>query len=195
MKAASLPDQALGVRASLPADLPILLADYPREGWRTHPDLGQMAALWLHVHESHSNEGRMLLRAVDAFRQGQIAASTFPQLFVPAVNRFVGNLHAHHSIEDQSHFPKFKQIDERMIAGFDLLGADHGVIDEALGTMVSGARQLLHALDGPPAGLMSSATIHAGQIRQLNTLLDQHLADEEELVIPALLKYGDHWLY
>ena len=48
---ADLPDDlALGVRAGLPDALRVLLADYPREGWESHPHFTGLVRFWLDRH-------------------------------------------------------------------------------------------------------------------------------------------------
>ena len=77
-----------------------------------------------------------------------------------------------------------------MQRGFDLLEADHHAIHDALETTVNSARGLLAMLDRPNRD-GRAADEHAAHAGALTALLLRHLADEEDLVIPAMLEHGE----
>lgn len=78
-----------------------------------------------------------------------------------------------------------------MAAGFDLLESDHVIIHDALTASIDTARALLAALPGDDATRQRATDDHADAADRLHLLLDRHLADEEELVIPAMLEHGE----
>ena len=78
-----------------------------------------------------------------------------------------------------------------MVAGFDLLETDHGVIHEALLASADGARELLTAMARDDDTRRRAADAYANRADALLALLLRHLADEEDLVIPAMLAHGE----
>jgi iron-sulfur cluster repair protein YtfE (RIC family) len=181
----------LGKRAALPDEVAYLRATYPRNDWRGHTNFGQLAAFWLHVHSALRHEGNEVTDIVEALRKRQIDGQHFQRAFVPRLNNFLQHLDHHHRIEDQAYFPKFRQLDERLIVGFNLLETDHEIIHERLIGTLSSARGLLNGLSSSGDGERGALNAFATEFEILLDLLRQHLADEEDLVIPAMLKHGE----
>ena len=181
---------ALDARAGISDDIAYLRAAYPKGDWANHVNFGELCNFWLHVHQSLRTEGAAVERIIADFREGRLDARAFPHRFVPALNQFLGHLDGHHRIEDAVYFPKFRALDPRMQRGFDLLEADHHAIHAALETTVTSARGLLASLDRPDR-TAREADDHAGHAATLTRLLLRHLADEEDLVIPAMLEHGE----
>ncbi len=184
---------ALATRAGIPDDIAYLRARHPQDGWPQHVNFGQLCDFWLHVHRGLRAEGATVDRTIADFREGRIDARAFPQRFVPVLNQFLQHLDSHHRIEDSVYFPKFRLLDPRMERGFDLLESDHAAIHVALEDTVGSARGLLAALARPGADARS-ADDHASAATTLTRLLLRHLADEEDLVIPAMLEHGERRL-
>jgi hemerythrin-like domain-containing protein len=187
------PALRLGDRTGLPDDIAFLRADYPRGDWRVHTNFGQLADFWLQVHTSLRHEGSEVSRVVDAFRNRQLGADEFQRAFVPRLNGFLQHLDQHHRIEDDAYFPKFRKLDERLVIGFDLLETDHELIHDRLIATVEHARQMIDMLSSPATYRAADAYAIAAEI--LLDLLLKHLADEEELVIPTMLKHGERPLF
>lgn len=185
-------DDQLATRAGLSDAVAWLRADYPSDAWRADRNFGQLADFWLHIHATLRTEGGHVAAATQAFREGRTDAAGFQRTFVHRINQFLQHLTAHHTIEDQAYFPKFRTLDDRMVAGFDLLERDHAVIHDALETSVGSARAMLTALGGDRDGARRAVDTHAADHDWLVTLLARHLADEEDLVVPALLRFGEH---
>jgi hemerythrin-like domain-containing protein len=184
-------DLLLPARSGLPDEIAYLRAAYPEPLWRGHANYGQLAAFWLQVHDSLRGAGAGLAEVTDAFRDGRVDAAGFQRAFVPAFNQFLQHLQGHHQIEDSAYFPRFRALDPRMVAGFDLLEDDHGLIHHQLLESVRSARALLGALQQGRDEQRRAADAHAGASRALLDLLARHLSDEEDLVIPALLEHGE----
>ncbi|MEN2786110.1 hemerythrin domain-containing protein [Sphingomonas qilianensis] len=184
----------LGARGGLPDDIAFLRAPYPRGGWRAHAGFGQLADFWLQVHASLRHEGGEVARIVDAFREQRIDAAQLQRAFVPGLDGFLQHLDQHHRIEDAAYFPRFRQLDDRLVIGFDLLEGDHQIIHQQLIATVAQARGLISALALPGDDARRAADLYAADAGKLLHLLLQHLADEEELVIPAMLKHGERTL-
>lgn len=187
-------DLHLADRLGLSDEIAYLRAAYPKPQWRAHANYGQLADFWLHVHESLRVHGGQLQQLTYGFRDGRQGPAEFKRAFVPAFNQFLQHLNAHHQIEDGAYFPKFRALDPRMVAGFDLLEADHHVIHDAVGASVDSARSLLAALEQGSGDLPHATDAYAAASDRLLDLLLRHLADEEDLVIPAMLEHGERSL-
>jgi hemerythrin-like domain-containing protein len=98
-------------------------------------------------------------------------------------------LQGHHQIEDHHYFPVLSQKDPRIRTGFDLLDADHHALDGYLASFVDGANG---AIQGVTQGAdpKPGAEAFRNELGNLARLLDRHLIDEEELVVPVILKFG-----
>jgi hemerythrin-like domain-containing protein len=185
----------LSTRRELPSDIAYLREAYPKAQWRTHASYGELADFWLHMHEVLRHEGRQLKQATDAFREGLWPADKdFSAVFVGRFNQFIGHLNGHHQIEDSAYFPKFRALDPRMVAGFGILEADHGLIHGQVLTSVDAARALLQALERGGDLAKYAADTYSQRSDRLLDLLGQHLADEEDLVIPGMLEHGERSL-
>jgi hemerythrin-like domain-containing protein len=180
----------LATRGAIGDDLAYLRAAYPQPDWRAHANFGQLADFWLHIHASLRAEAAAVETSLTAFRDGKLDAQAFQRRFVPDLNRFLQHLNGHHQVEDHAYFPKFRALDPRMARGFDLLDADHHAIHDELEHNVAGARTLLAALAGSGA-VDCAAADYAERSRALLAMLNRHLADEEDLVIPAMLEHGE----
>jgi hemerythrin-like domain-containing protein len=89
--------------------------------------------------------------------------------------KYCEKLHGHHQVEDQNIFPGLKAQHAPLAAVIDQLSADHKRIDPLL---AEGDRAL--------AELPGSTRAAAAVVTQLSTLLDSHLALEEEHIVPFL---------
>lgn len=191
---ASQPVPSLADRTGLPDAIAYLRGDYPASGWRQARTFGGLAAFWLDVHASLRREGAQLDATTTALREGTLETDAFTRAFVPQINRFLSHLDGHHGIEDAVYFPKFRALDPRMATGFDVLDADHLQIHSALQASVESARALLAALQRGAEAARHPADAYASHADRLVVLLHRHLADEEDLVLPALLHHGERAL-
>ena len=102
----------------------------------------------------------------------------------------LSQLHEHHTIEDRHYFPLLERYDSGISRGFALMEADHVVLDRHIHTLAERTNDALLALTeegSARAALEALADQHHGFAR----VLDRHLTDEEELVVPLILEYGD----
>jgi hypothetical protein len=178
-------------RTGLPDTLAYLRADYPKEGWRQHRNFGALSAFWLQTHEGLRQQGRGLQAGLAVFREGRSDAAAFRRSLAQSLNQFLQHLNNHHQIEDQAYFPKFRALDPRMSAGFDLLEADHELIHGALLASAHSGQMLLDGLANGPDMARRAADAYALDSDRLLALLVRHLADEEDLILPAMLHHGE----
>ncbi len=116
---------ALAERNGWPEELRTFLDRYPREVWAGHENLGQMCQFWLSRHNMFRELAAAIEDALTRYRDGKVGAEEFVNFFAPRLQFFLQQLHAHHQIEDFHYFPIFRKAEPRLLAGFDVLEADH----------------------------------------------------------------------
>ncbi|MCR9124748.1 MAG: hemerythrin domain-containing protein [Rhodobacteraceae bacterium] len=176
-----MPDLMLDQRAGLPDALRVLAETYPRDTWQGHGNFGQMVQFWMERHMMFRQLIDLLVQDARSALDGQLSADRHAPRLARFGGTFLNELHAHHSIEDHHYFPRLMQLDPRIARGFDLLEADHHAIDPMLHDLAGAANAVLQG--GPPDGLH-----HA--LERFSGLLDRHLTDEEDLVVPVILHSG-----
>lgn len=184
-------DLSLATRSGLPDDLRLMLMRYPRDDWSAHPNLGQMARFWLSRHAMFRELGGTLEDASGRFRDGIIDAKHFAEFFAPRLQFLLQQLHAHHHIEDEHYFPIFRQVDARLVHGFDMLEGDHNALASSIENSISAANDFLRALNGPSDAIPHAADRYMQSGAVLLGGLTRHLDDEEELIVPIILDRGE----
>jgi len=181
-------------RDGLPPDIAFLRERYPANEWRAHPNYGELGAFWLRVHDALRQQGHALQQTTLAFREGGQSPAQFQAGFASRLGHYLQHLEGHHHIEDAQYFPRFRALDRRMAVGFDLLENDHVVIHDTLLVSAASAGSLLESLARGADAARYAADAYADDADRLLALLDRHLADEEDLVIPAMLEHGERRL-
>lgn len=182
---------ALASRNGWPEEMRHLIARYPREGWDSHANLGSMARFWLSRHAMFRELAGMLTTITGDFREGRLAPSDFPKLFVPRLQFTLQQLDLHHYIEDHHHFPIFRAADKRLARGFDVLENDHEAIHADMECTADAANMLLRAIGGDADALRLAGDRYAEAGGALLAGLMRHLDDEEDLIVPLILDRGE----
>ncbi|RYG89520.1 hemerythrin domain-containing protein [Loktanella sp. IMCC34160] len=187
-------DLSLDQRQGLPDALQVLLRDYPRDAWEADPAFGGLVRFWLERHQMF----RRLMTAMQSETDALLDRSADPQRFAARLSRygshFINDLHGHHMIEDQHYFPLLAQKDARIIKGFDLLDADHHALDGILSGFAEAANAALGVWEGDRALLQDRAGDLQSTLAGLQRMISRHLDDEEDLIVPVILKYGESGL-
>ena len=184
-----LADLALDKRDGLPDALRVLLADYPRDAWASDPGFSELIRFWLDRHLMFRRILDIMQGEAEELLDNRMEIRKFGSHLSRYAGFFIQELHMHHTIEDQQYFPKLQVLDDRIGWGFDLLDKDHHAIDGHLQSFTEDANGVLVAIsegqDHRPAmdRLMS-------RLGQTEGMLNRHLTDEEELVVPVLLKHA-----
>ena len=185
----------LDQRPGLPDALRVLLEEYPRAGWTADPGFNGLIQFWLERHLMF----RRLLEMLGAETEAQLdapkdapggadgPARTYRGRLARYGGMFVNELHTHHMIEDDHYFPALTTKDARLSHGFALLDADHHALDGVLSRFADSANNVLQT---DPAKLSGAAARLLTEIRSAERLLNRHLTDEEELIVPIILKHG-----
>ena len=181
--------ETLATRKGLPEALRVLLEELPRAGWEAHPNYSQLIAFWLDRHLMF----RALLERLEQTGQAALDRRADPRWTQAEVSRFGGmlinELHGHHRIEDLHYFPVLARVDSGVSRGFDLLDRDHHALDGILSDMADGANAVLRS-GGGDAGFRDRVADFRAQLTAFAPMLDRHLVDEEELIVPVLLKHA-----
>ena len=180
-------------RTGLPDALRYLLEDYPRNSWESHQEFHGLVSFWLDRHLLFRDILNAMRTQTDLVLDRAIEFEKFAGQLSRYARLFVGQLHGHHHIEDTHFFPLLMERDSRLQQGFTMLDADHQELDNQLHQFIDATNLVFD----PPSG--TDRFVLAGQfstvLDQLEKLLDRHLADEEDLVVPLILKYGGEDLY
>jgi Hemerythrin HHE cation binding domain len=185
------PDElGLKARTGLPEPLRVLVERYPRGGWEAHPNFTSLTRFWLDRHLMFRD---LQLRLVDETER-YLDADRDPMGYGGGLSRlaglFLGELHGHHTVEDLHYFPRLQRLDARLGPGFGLLDADHHALDAAIRGLAQDTNAVLAALRDGRVASAPAGTLHAGLLR-FGRLLDRHLTDEEELVVPVILDHPE----
>ena len=171
---------ALDERDGLPEALRALLAETPRAGWEAHPEFGALTRFWLDRHlgfrrllSALRDDAGVPAEAVDMARLSRLGAA------------FLGGLEEHHAVEDQVYFPKMVRLVPSLERGFAILDADHLRLHEELEGFAAGANAVLR---GGGAGALGR---HGDGLERMERFLDRHLTDEEDLIVPVILRVGE----
>ncbi len=177
-------DDTLRAREGLPQELLALLRLFPRESWRDAPGFDGLAAFWLDRHLGFRRMMGTLTDEAAATAEGRMAPERWRQRLSAIGGHLVQDLLGHHQIEDDAYFPQMVQLEKRLGRGFEILDRDHLALDGLLNGFVQGANQALQAKDARGA---------AGRFRDglipFQQQLIRHLEDEEDLIIPVILKH------
>jgi len=175
-------------RTGLPEALQVLLQEYPRDGWQAHDQFHGLISFWLERHIMFRQVMTKMLDMTLQSRQGDIEQNLYASQLSRYARFFVEQLHGHHHIEDEHYFPALTKLDPRLHRGFTILDADHHELDGQLHHFTEAANRVLKpAISGD---VMSEAGELLDVLHRFETFLDRHLVDEEELIVPIILKYG-----
>lgn len=132
---------------------------------------------------------RQLSQMLIADTQSALDKALDPQQHKARVSRFGGmmvqQLHGHHQIEDAHYFPVLATKERALVRGFEILDHDHHDLDGLLERFTQKANAVLQ---GSEPGAFLAET------ESFQRFLNRHLNDEEELIVPVILKHGPEGL-
>ena len=175
-------------RAALPATIRAEIADLPRERWGTTPGYAGFPEHFLAVHEQLRGVSGGLVKRLESVADA--APSERDALWraarVTDVARALTDFaHHHHDLEEANLFPWLARARPEFERAMRLLDGDHRVLEETLARVeASTVRDARGAPRGHDDRALGEALRAASD---LSALLARHLADEEEIAVPALL--------
>jgi hemerythrin-like domain-containing protein len=173
-----------GLGADLRATLAGLAA-WPAERWPAHPAYQGLASHWQDIHRAMLHNLGVVERSLRRLAEDRLDGDERVRLageIMPASMHAVEHLHAHHRLEDQGMFPQLLRAAPSLARPLNLLEADHIVLNALLGPFEHALARLPGA-DAPASAWDSVAS--AGE--RVARVARRHIADEEEIVIPAVL--------
>jgi hypothetical protein len=180
-------DLPLATRDGLPDALRLLLADYPRECWAAHRDFNGLAAFWLDRHLGFRRVMGLLQADAQALVDGAMGAQDWGRRLTRLGSGFLGDLVGHHQIEDEAYFPKLAAMEPRILRGFEMLDRDHHDLHALIDRFASGANHALAQTQDPAR--REAAGVFLTDLSQFERMLERHLTDEEDLIVPVVLKH------
>ena len=188
MTCRTVTDLSLDTRTGLPEALHVLLRDYPRDGWQADPGFHGLVSFWLERHMMFRQLLARMTADTQDFLDGGQEARAFAGGIAQFGGMFVNQLHGHHQIEDHHYFPILRARDDRIARGFDLLDADHHALDGILARFVDQANGAIQGAAGSDPKLAAGRLLTG--LSELERLIDRHLTDEEDLIVPVILRDG-----
>ncbi|MEM8795345.1 MAG: hemerythrin domain-containing protein [Pseudomonadota bacterium] len=173
----------------MPEEMRILLSEYPREMWETHPGFKEMTKNWLGAHQIFRRLADLLRQDAEAVLDRVIE----PEEYAPRLYRFgnalVGSLHGHHAWEDHEYFPELSAADPRFVRGLEILEKDHETLDQVLSAFIDVGEKAVEVAGDDDIKLRDAVGTLHGITEAIEALLDRHLGDEEEIAVPIILHY------
>lgn len=182
----SSPQNNLATRDGLSPELRALLFAIPAKDWPKHAHYTGLAEFWQAVHRGLRSESGALAKGLAELSEiapGDMQSGLLLGELRNLGRHFIGHAHVHHHIEDDHYFPKFKLAFPRLVRPVDLLDGDHRVLEESLDAMERHLNEL--SAERADRDAVGRALDDA---QKLDRILGRHLADEEDIVIPALLQ-------
>ncbi|MFZ7091530.1 hemerythrin domain-containing protein [Primorskyibacter sp. 2E233] len=174
-------------RKGLPDALRALLEDFPRDEWQQNANFAGLVEFWLDRHMMFRRLCDMLGTDAEAAVDGRLA----PDQLNPRIARFGGmlvqQLHGHHQIEDMHYFPVLSRRESALARGFEILDKDHHAMDGLLDSFTRSANGVLQG--------QTEAGVFREEILSFENMLLRHLEDEEDLIVPVILKHGPDGLH
>ena len=137
---------------------------------------------WLKVHTNIRKRQRILTQISDAYISGEFDWSEYRSQILKRINMHVLKLHQHHGVEDEGFFPEFVSMYPKLAPAFEILGHDHEYLNELLDKLQI-QNDMLARSEVEDKALAEE--LHKTLVA-VTDLLQQHLTDEEDLVIPIL---------
>lgn len=183
-------DTSIEIRTEgLPADMQLLLDEYPRDSWEAHPGFKELTRQWLGAHLMFRRLSSTVIKDTEAYLDGKKDVEEYIRKLSYRGGALVNNLHGHHSWEDNRYFPELFAADPRFKVGLDILEKDHDVLHRVLDNFTDAANRFIRLVDQGNV----QARAKAGELHTLATsieaLLQRHLGDEEELAVPIILHH------
>jgi hemerythrin-like domain-containing protein len=165
----------------LKADWLFLYNKLPPDKW-FGADYAYKTSGWLKVHTNIRKRQRILVQISEAYISGEFDWSEYRSQILKRINMHVLKLHQHHEVEDEGFFPEFVSMYPKLAPAFEILGHDHEYLNELLDKLQI-QNDMLARSEVEDKALAEE--LHKTLVA-VTDLLQQHLTDEEDLVIPIL---------
>jgi iron-sulfur cluster repair protein YtfE (RIC family) len=185
-----LSEDDLATRQGLPEAYRYLVDAFPRLRWHDR-EVGAVARFWLQMHSGFRRETAQMCGLTDAWRAGDLALPDLHRQLIPTLQHFLQHLDGHHNVESHHYFPVMRQAEPAIGAGIDLLDRDHDAIHGHLETLFQTGLAFHQAVAGQAPDAADAAFRLADAIDRAGSPLTRHLEDEEDIVIPLMVRHAD----
>jgi len=182
------PQHHVAMRDGLPPAIRPTLLEEAKSDWKAHPRFAGKARFFMNIHRQLLDGTHQIARTLESFLDqpgGDLKSAVDASRLVPAGKRLIGFVHGHHEIEDHGYFPQFALLYPGLENALALLDGDHKVLNEAL----HGAELALKALSATDVSRDKVAALYTHSAA-LEKILNRHITDEEEVIIPVFLRHG-----
>jgi hypothetical protein len=174
---------------NLPSEMRVLLDEYPRDGWESHPGFKEKTRHWLRAHLMFRRLAERVRLDTEAYLEHKADVDDYAGRLSYYGGALVSNLHGHHGWEDRSYFPELSAADARFDAGLEVLEKDHADLDVVLDSFTRTANRTIKLAQLDEAQAREEAGKLHGTAQTIEAFLKRHLSDEEELAVPIILHH------
>ncbi|MGL4495007.1 MAG: hemerythrin domain-containing protein [Beijerinckiaceae bacterium] len=167
-----------------------LARQHPRP-WAGNPQLGELARFWLQRHDFFRRLDALIRETTDAAVAGQVDPDRYNPWAARHLQLFLGQLEEHHMIEDHNYFLLFRRAEPRLARGFDILDRDHALVHGHIHALADAANAFLAAPQTDADQVRDLIGRFRAAYQPMGRDLVQHLADEEDLIVPLLIDRGE----
>lgn len=175
------------IRSKLPEDMQVFVREFPRAMWEAQT--GPFTAIYLERHHLFRKMINGMIRDSEAFLNDDFD----PLLYRKSISRLgtmlLSELQTHDQLEHDHYFPVIEGLDPRTARSFDMLEKDHDVMHDVLDRFQHLGNTTIAALDGETR--FQKADMFLTSLRSTERLILRHLDDEEDIIVPIMLKHGE----
>ena len=184
----NLPEHHVSKRKGLPSPVQETLLESTRSEWKDHPRFGGKANFFMTIHRELLKGSAQLSLAIEQLLDiptSDVSEAVAQMNMLPFAKNLIDLAHRHHEIEDHGYFPQFRLMYPALNRGLSLLDGDHKVLNSAL----DDTQVALSQLNGAVVTRDQLADLYVGS-QALENILNRHIWDEEEVIIPIFLRHG-----
>lgn len=164
-----------------------LLQEFPRSSWPDSSPQEPTSRLLLSRHGGFRHRVETLLNTSRAALNDTISPPDFTYELARELHFFVPLLEGHHQAESARLYPRLIQHYPTLQDKFLILERDHTDIDKALSSLAKVPERLMTEAS-TKARFHQETERLCEELHRFQEILERHLDDEEDLVIPILLK-------
>ena len=164
-----------------------LFYEYPRTTWQDATSPHPTVRFLLARHRGFRNRLADISENTRDVLGSKLSPPAFCVSLAQELHYFIPQLEGHHLAESQRLYPSLIQFHPAAQARFETLESDHKAIDTLLAQIARVPEDLMN--DAPTQDIFfTKAKAFATLLSDFESSLLRHLEDEEDLVVPILLK-------
>lgn len=164
-----------------------LLREFPRDTWENVRQEESTVRLLLARHGGFRERIKGLLKSTEDALNGEQSPPDFCYELATELHYFIPLLEGHHQAESARLYPRLIKHFPKTKLKFDTLEEDHHRLDRAIDSLGKMPEFLMTHAPTLEAFIKTCGSFRT-ELKTFQLLLNRHLDDEEDLVIPILLK-------